>query len=247
VYTAGIPYFADTLTGWHYLQYDFDMGGKSYGILYSTVDGGATWDIASGPGLVRGLHNTIFCDSMRGFRVLWPGAMDVPSIGWTMDGGKTWQGKQMRPPSADPGFFDRQMPHYRPRLVAVPPETLIVAFDPFKQSSEGPDSSYLYISPDCGMSRETCRYPGGRPVFLSRQIGWAAAGTDLFKTENGGRDWVLLATLDWEGVFDFVSELDGWALAAPEGDSGGRSGRMLMRTTDGGRTWSKLSVVIGAR
>jgi photosystem II stability/assembly factor-like uncharacterized protein len=90
--------------------------------------------------------------------------------------------------------------------------------------------------------------------FIDSQHGWAAGGGALLRTTNGGASWAALAEPcqgDLTSVH-FVSPAVGYAVAArTTGDSaaaqpsGGQDttalGGSLVRTTDGGSTWSPVA------
>jgi photosystem II stability/assembly factor-like uncharacterized protein len=90
--------------------------------------------------------------------------------------------------------------------------------------------------------------------FIDSQHGWAAGGGALLRTTNGGASWAALAEPcqgDLTSVH-FVSPAVGYAVAAKTtGDSaaaqpsGGQDttalGGSLVRTTDGGSTWSPVA------
>ncbi len=78
-----------------------------------------------------------------------------------------------------------------------------------------------------------------RLTFVSAQVGWALAGdgsgSELLRTTDGGGHWTQLSHIDQaaqrsrSGLIDFVSPEIGWAVAGE---------RKLLKTIDGGRTWT---------
>jgi photosystem II stability/assembly factor-like uncharacterized protein len=87
--------------------------------------------------------------------------------------------------------------------------------------------------------------------FIDGQHGWAAGGDSLLRTTDGGASWTALAE-PCQGDLDsvhFISPTLGYAVAAAAGNKGGGQsiaggpyttaiGGSLLRTTDGGATWS---------
>jgi photosystem II stability/assembly factor-like uncharacterized protein len=66
-------------------------------------------------------------------------------------------------------------------------------------------------------------------AFTDAAHGWAAAGTAILTTADGGRTWAKLATLASPAAqLDFVSAEQGWAVTK----------QGLLVTHDGGRTWA---------
>ncbi len=90
--------------------------------------------------------------------------------------------------------------------------------------------------------------------FIDGQHGWAAGGGSLLRTTDGGASWTALAE-PCQGDLDsvhFVSPAVGYAVAAAAGNKGGgqsiaggpyttATGGTLLRTGDGGATWSAVS------
>jgi photosystem II stability/assembly factor-like uncharacterized protein len=90
--------------------------------------------------------------------------------------------------------------------------------------------------------------------FIDGQHGWAAGGDTLLRTTDGGGSWTALAE-PCQGELSsvhFVSPTLGYAVAAAPGDQAGADGQTggaytaavggsLLRTTDGGSTWSSVT------
>ncbi len=81
--------------------------------------------------------------------------------------------------------------------------------------------------------------------FIDVQHGWAlhSNGSGLLTTSDGGRHWATVPTsanFNQIDFLDFVSSQDGWAFKYD--DSSG--GYFLLKTTDGGQTWTQLNVSI---
>ncbi|MGD8732456.1 MAG: hypothetical protein PVH92_11285 [Anaerolineales bacterium] len=94
--------------------------------------------------------------------------------------------------------------------------------------------------------------------FLDDQFGWRLLDLQsglfrLEKTENGGTTWNEVKTVAWLGEIDFVSEIEGWALALEPPQRAVPNFYYLedkfrpvalLRTTDGGQTWQEIEPVI---
>ncbi|HEU5368129.1 MAG TPA: YCF48-related protein [Ktedonobacterales bacterium] len=83
------------------------------------------------------------------------------------------------------------------------------------------------------------------PHFIDVQHGWAlnSNGSGLLTTSDSGRHWATVPTsanFNQIDSLDFVSSQEGWALQYD--DSSG--GYFLLKTEDGGHTWTQLNVNI---
>jgi photosystem II stability/assembly factor-like uncharacterized protein len=77
------------------------------------------------------------------------------------------------------------------------------------------------------------------PFFLDESTGWRVSESQLQKTADGGLTWTKVAAVGWPSAqLSFVDESHGWA-AVSDGET-----FMLLRTTDGGRTWSLVQPVV---
>ena len=86
--------------------------------------------------------------------------------------------------------------------------------------------------------------------FIDGQHGWAAGGDTLLRTSDGGASWAALAE-PCQGQLTsvhFVSPAVGYAVAAKPADSQEATGQdttalggSLVRTSDGGSTWSPVT------
>jgi photosystem II stability/assembly factor-like uncharacterized protein len=59
----------------------------------------------------------------------------------------------------------------------------------------------------------------------------------MYETRDGGETWELIKTVSWDGQFSFIDEQNGWAIARNQDEIA------LVRTEDGGRTWSQLDPI----
>lgn len=78
--------------------------------------------------------------------------------------------------------------------------------------------------------------------FVSPRVGFAGGKNGALRfSEDGGATWNPLESPVSTTIrgFRFADEHRGWAWAHDENDDGIPSGAVLLRTTDGGRSWSK--------
>jgi hypothetical protein len=86
----------------------------------------------------------------------------------------------------------------------------------------------------------------GSEYFLNANTGWrlkeppdAAGNYQLLTTQDGGSTWISSALVSWKSAtFDFIDSQNGWAIARNETTSS------LLRTSDGGRTWTELPATV---
>jgi photosystem II stability/assembly factor-like uncharacterized protein len=102
--------------------------------------------------------------------------------------------------------------------------------------------SYLYSSDDGGDHWQMFALPkkvnGAKTslIFFDSQTG-LLLGRDMYETRDGGETWDLIKTVSWDGQFSFIDEQNGWAIARDQDEIA------LVRTEDGGRTWSQLDPI----
>jgi photosystem II stability/assembly factor-like uncharacterized protein len=85
--------------------------------------------------------------------------------------------------------------------------------------------------------------------FADMNHGWMADGGTLYVTSNGGREWTVVRPLLFANVkhLDFISPEVGWAVRITTEYVGGKqipTPPFLLKTLDGGRTWSPVTYTI---
>jgi len=99
--------------------------------------------------------------------------------------------------------------------------------------SGGHPAAFLYRSDDGAASWSSLDFPGEAAFFLDPDSGWAL-GNDISWTADGGLTWQLRKQVIWSGEFSFVDARNGWAVARAQDELA------LVRTDDGGATWSLI-------
>ncbi|MBL8058694.1 MAG: hypothetical protein JNK29_18465 [Anaerolineales bacterium] len=245
--------FVDGQSGWLLVHVGAGMM-HDYVMLFTTHDGGLTWDRLVDPftepdnGLAQSCGKTglVFTEAQTGWITgdcggVQPGA---PYLYKSTDAGRTWAFLELPPPAdrADLYQVETMACGVQAPLFAKGP-ALVLAIT-CQDYNTNQSLAYLYRTADSGASWATEPLTGGfsAGVFLNPEAGWVlgpaaanAAENVLAQTVDGGASLVDLKQLNWAGPLDFVDTLTGWAIA--------RTGeeQALVRTTDGGKTWQLIT------
>ena len=224
--------FLDTRRG-------YVLTGASHSRLYSTQDGGATWQLVasapfSGP--------IVFLDPHKAF-----GVSDSGVVYRTHDGGRRWHRVRLAAPSRYVGeAAAAELPRFFRRAAGVMPVR-------FRDGSTHAQHLVVYVTrndgrtwtaepapPNPDLRALSWRFSGGVPLSAVSADHWILfAGKTLYATANAGRRWSAIRPR-WAPalprVWDvaFSSPEDGWAVfAVPQGAA-------LVHTRNGGRDWTPL-------
>lgn len=119
------------------------------------------------------------------------------------------------------------------------------------------DHTYYSLSADAGHTWNTWKSTGNE-FFLNATHGWrlvqpeesfesdqqVLSPAQLQQTTDGGLNWAIIKTVAWEDAkFDFISELEGWAVVTI-GDQSFVAA--FLHTRDAGRTWEEIKPVIAS-
>ena len=237
--------FVDPLHGWCWT-----LGGAagSMGVgLYGSGDGGATWRLLSrttGDGTPSTAHALPFgCDKSLTFTsqtVGWASSFcngGPPYLETSTDGGARWQPEQAVPSRANNGGIGFSLPVVDGANIAI------------ADVGAGPENE-INTSTDDGRSWRTRALPSPSSgqywnVDLIDPTHWRATDGDLIvATDDAGARWQRwtpdISMHDQYGtlVLDFISPEVGTA-----SDPADRT--PLWSTTDGGKTWSKVTIDAG--
>jgi len=245
---AGSPYFeiefirfTNTDIGWIVVGLDASMG-HAWIALNRMSHSWPRWELVIGPQSEEAADLHYCCKTDLAFVDAWTGLMTFgrgPSgdlfVDWTYDGGLTWQQNLLPSPDegqAPPGFGGVSCMSHSPTIFS--PQSALVGVECYSDP-ETPDEtvSFLYVTQDAGGEWDIRPYPGGSLQFLSPEVGFAL-GRSIFITRNGGATWSHVSDVVWDGQFNFIDNLNGWAVAI-NGDQ-----IELMQTTDGAQTWTAL-------
>ena len=198
-------HFADALHGWAVAPYAYSWSGPAAAI-YSTTDGGSSWQPVAGTETLSGLAALRFGDAGHGVAV---GPAGVAMV--TDDGGRTWS----------------------PRPTGVGRGLRRVAFADAQTAVAVGEGGAIVRSTDQGRTWSRVASPATETLadvrFLSATTGYAAGdrGT-LLVTRDGGASWTAQRTgarAALQAVY-FLDEQTGWIA----GDNG-----TILATVSGGR------------
>lgn len=189
----------------------------SDGTITKTIDGGLNWSTLTFPSSYP-VIDIYFSDDYKGYA-----CVDFGGLYYTSDGGSTWL------------------------LLKAITTQYSVSFQYFNDSTfyvsahNGLSENYTYKTFDGGITWDTAVYPGSGYIFFSTTFtsidtGYATSFTSVYKTTNGGLNWIKksLPTLRAFSV-DFRNSTTG-IICGSDG--------MLFETTDSGNNWLPLTDTI---
>lgn len=240
------PTFVDAQHGW--MMESLGAAAGSEGVaIFRTADGGQTWSETSdamyttnaGPGaLPFGGDKTgiAFVNASTGWVT---GTSPAPGT-WlyvTHDGGKTWSQQTLPLPAGVtvPGQAVTHPPVFFSSTYGVLP----VDFQ--SQASK----TYFYVTHDAGQTwTPTQAVPSGQWSLADASHWWVVSGNTLYLSTDEGQSWMQIEP---NAVFNNVTSLD--MVSADVGfaiDMSSNSGTGgLIKTTDGGHTWTNVDAVSG--
>ena len=218
------------------------------GKLVHTLDSGSTWSALPDPAPGERLFSIEFINSMDGWVLA-----EVIGLLRSRDGGKSWQ--PLKGPCPPNGYPYQKSFNFVNASVGWSTCTT-------ENSKTGTIDIRLFRTPDGGDNWEQIEVnapaspPGiGQgmpgwipniadgmdvPAFFDYEHGWTAGSGVLFSSKDGGKYWQPLAP---EGITSYISNPEfveantGFAIAS---QGVAETGVALIKTTDGGRTWTQI-------
>jgi photosystem II stability/assembly factor-like uncharacterized protein len=237
----------DDITAWMMIRGVYVGAGTHYIAQLFRTEDGITWESLDAD---VGVDYTgmVFADEDAGW-LTWQTtgayAAAPPEVAITTDSGFNWDILDLPAPDDAPGLFEEYeyCEPYSPNLLS--PESIRLLVACFGYSGPNGDTiRYVYSSNDSGESWEMSRVPGmpnstyATLIFFDTENS-LLLGKDLLQSSDGGETWELVKTVSWEGQFSFIDAQNGWAVARSSDEQ-----IALVRTEDGGRTWSQLDPTV---
>jgi len=247
--------FIDSQHGWILSGWGATGGPAEAVSVFRTSDGGKTWsNVASAlpastdmppPGHLpfggqkSGIH---FLNTSTGWVT---GTVVVNDLAWlyvSHDGGSTWYQQSL---SLPPGVPSAQLSLISPTFFSATDGILPVIFSDLI-SGKG-IATDIYVTHDATTWKSTMPLPAafGTIDFVDTQHGWVTDGMVLYNTSDGGQHWTKLSpgpNFKQITELSFVSSSTGWAIG---GQSNNAS--FLLKTVDGGKTWTPIPFSISDR
>ncbi len=233
--------FVDAQHGWMIVHVGVGMN-HDYFVLLATTDGGATWQTLISPnndesrtqgGSKSGL---VFVTHQDGWMTVnYHGVVAVPYFFKTQDGGLTWQSINLPAPPSLPDLFDQNQGYcdMTPPIFLTQNNVDLVLDCTLYTNDTSTKKSFLYETPDAGVSWSVYDYPGGPLQFVGPSTAFAL-GRDIQRSDDAGHTWSPVRTVNWDGQFSFVDASTAWAVATDSGQIA------LVKTSNGGSSWQEI-------
>jgi photosystem II stability/assembly factor-like uncharacterized protein len=239
--------FVDTQHGWLVVATQTTTSGfVSAGQLFQTADGGVTWNALPPP---PSGHAVRFMNLRTGLNV---GGSSFDQLFITRDGGQSWQPQPVPIPTAYnqtapaldlPAFVDSML-GVLPVMFADGSVQLEFSVDAGATWKIDPARAPLFVrQPPYARDEEVLA-----PSFLGNGVMAVVLGTEV--RVHTGNTWVRVKPTGFDSVhqIEFVNPRVGWAVSshltcAGSGSASTCNSRQdLLRTLDGGRSWTAVPV-----
>lgn len=243
---GGLIYSLDQDQVWLFQFIDGGMQ-KVNTALYKSNNGGATWTRLLDPTMapeysIQGFDKTgvDFLNSEYGWLTRhFRGVSPDVRLDATYDGGITWEAVSLPAPSSAPDAFDTcSCGLANPDLETD--QAGSIKLECLCSGGGGLfTKNYIYRTLDRGTTWEVQSVPEGELHKISSQV-YYAVGREIYRTEDGGGNWDLMKTVNWDGRFSFISESTALGVAVdPEDEE-----YALVKTTNGCSSFEIIDPVI---
>lgn len=237
--------------GWMLAHLGVGMS-HDYVAVYTTADGGASWQRVSDPDSApdiqacpkSALRFTSPTDAWLAANC--PGLMPPLPFYHSADGGATWQQVTLPAPDAQAmssASLGDQCGITQMETLATDTLILTLRCVDFQQNNSA--QAWLYTTGDGGQSWQTAALPVPSLTFdfIDAGEGWLLGGADdrpgtsqhVDHTGNGGQSWQPLATVAAPGTPEFVDATHGWIVTTDGA---------LLRSSDGGASWEMVAALL---
>jgi hypothetical protein len=214
---------------------------KVYTVSYRTTDGGETWIKLLDPYedvSIQGFDKTgyMFGNPNDGWltRDL-RGVVPQMYVNVTEDGGFTWYTKEIPPPPSYPDIFKSSACGLYDPLVLVHNLYFVRLTCVSYENDQSIERNFFYTPDEGHWSWIILDAPIGEFYYISI-FDIYAIGREIYRSEDGGYDWELIRTVNWDGQFSFIDKDTAWAVAHDPVDDE----YALVKTTDGCNSFSLI-------
>lgn len=228
----------DVNNAWVFQFLDAGMQ-KVFTAVSRTSDGGENWELLLDPftdNTIQSFDKTgaVFINSQYGWLTRdFRGVDPFVHLNLTQDGGFTWEALKIpAPPSVPDVFLRGACGLYDPYLIS-PGQGFFRLSCLYFENDQRMDQDYLYKTSDSGATWNILYAPGGDIYYISDQIMYAVR-REIYRSDDGGVNWQLIRTVNWDGHFSFINQDTAWGVAYdPDDDE-----YALVKTTDGCNSFS---------
>ena len=192
--------------------------------IFSTVDGGSTWDIKYQGSEFGSASELVFTDKNNGWLLGDNPGYGSGSVYHSTDGGENWAKQQL------PAEYINQIRFVDSKTGWAMGDCL------FKTMNGGQTWSQMEISYD------TSEWSLVYIFLLDANTGWVLLanryeGSNLiFRTDNGGENWTECGWADYCGEVFFTDNQNGWLTEAFDG--------AIRQSIDGGESWDTINTSV---
>lgn len=197
---------------------------KLYSALYRTQGSGLSWIKLLDPytdSSIQSFDKTgvQFINSQYGWFTEDSGGVAMyVDLNITQDGGQTWEILRMPAPSSKPEIFSNcYCAMFNPFLTS-PQQGAAQLTCRCSEDSQEVIYSYLYKTSNGGGSWEILEAPTGDLYFINEQVVYSlhrdySPNREIYRSEDGGANWVEVKTVFWKGQFSFINRDTAWVVA----------------------------------